>query len=270
MLKRQISKIVFYLVAVVLLIWTASLTVSFIQSALPNAFWAVPYLGLVVFDGGMVAWMFVFLSHAQGAIQRATALILCVFNLLGVGLMVVAEIMLGGQTLVAAPESLGVMATWGIGIWTIVNVAGLVLFHLGDPEAQKEMAIQTEKDAIFSGALTNMKNRRVAQQAMLADELGGGIYAELLADVRRDSDRDGTPDIMQRGAQSGPRTVPPPPPAQVTAADVAAFLSLAQQSDIGNSTYDAPRQAAAHERDDNGGPRPVIGGGGDGPRPDFS
>ena len=242
MLPKTIAKIVFYLVAVVLFTWTASLTVSFLQSVLPNTFWVVPYLGLVIFDGGLIAWMFVFLSHAQGAIQRATALILTVFNLLGVGLMVVAEILLDGQELTAAPESLGTIAVWAVGIWTIVNVAGVVLFHLGDNEARKEMAIQSEKDAIFEGALKELGKRRVNAQAALAEELSGAMFAKMVSDLHADKDRNGVPDIMERGRQSGPRTVDPEQP-RLTAADVAAFLALAQPA-MSNNTHDTARHEA--------------------------
>lgn len=208
MLKSTIAKYLFYGVAIVLFTWTASLTVSFLQSVLPNAFWMVPYLGLVVFDGGLIAWMFVFLSHAQGAIQRATALGLTVFNLLGVGLMVIAEILLDGQTWVAAPESLGTVAVWSIGIWTIVNVGGVVLFHLGDNEARKEMAIQAEKDAIFEGALNELKTLRTAHQAQLADELSRAMFAKLVSDMHADRDRNGVPDLLERGRQVGDNTYP--------------------------------------------------------------
>ena len=243
MLNRTLAKYLFYMVAVILFTWTASLTVSFIQSVLPNSLWAVPYLALVVFDGGLIAWMFVFLSHAQGNIQRATALILTIVNLLGVGLMVVAEILLDGQTLTAAPESLGTVAVWAIGVWTIINVAGVVLFHLGDNEARKEMAIQSEKDAIFEGALTALKNRRIAAQQGLANEMSATMFAQLLSDIRADSDKNGIPDLLERGQQSGPRITSTERP-QLTAeqaAQVAAYLSLAQPVDTGNSTHAAPR-----------------------------
>ncbi len=100
---------------------------------LPTSFWVVPYLGLVVFDGGMIGWMFVYLYLAEGAMQRAIALGLTIFNLIGVGLMTIAEIVLGGQTFTAAPEMLGTVAIWGVGIWTFVNVAGIVAFHLRRP-----------------------------------------------------------------------------------------------------------------------------------------
>jgi hypothetical protein len=238
MLNRTIAKYLFYAVAIVLFTWTASLTVSFIQSVLPNAFWAVPYLGLVIFDGGLIAWMFVFLSHAEGAIQRATALILTIINLLGVGLMVIAEILLDGQTLTAPPESLGTMAVWAIGVWTIINVAGVVLFHLGDNEARKEMAIQSEKDAIFEGALKELGKLRTANQAQLAQELSATMFAKLVSDMHADRDADGTPDILQRGRQVGPATVIP----------------------LGISTHDAPRQS----KPDNGVTKPLGGGAGEG------
>lgn len=206
MLNRTVAKIVFYLVAVTLFTWTASLTVSFLQSVLPNSFWLVPILGLVVFDGGLIAWMFVFLAHAEGAIQRATALLLTIVNLIGVGLMVVAEILLDGQQWVAAPESLGTVAVWAIGIWTIINVAGVVLFHLGDNQARKEMAIQSEKDAIFEAALSDLKTRRVVMQRALSQEIGAAMMDEIIADIRADRDGDGRLDIMQRGKQVGQNT----------------------------------------------------------------
>ena len=93
-----IAKILFYLVAIVLMGWTASLTYTFVAAALPEMAWYIPLLSLVVFDGGMIAWMYVFLQYAEGSWQRGVALLLCVFDFIGVGLMVIAEILLGGQT----------------------------------------------------------------------------------------------------------------------------------------------------------------------------
>jgi hypothetical protein len=52
-LKRTGSKIVFGLISAVILTWTAYLTTSFLSMVLPASFWIVPYLGLVVFDGGI-------------------------------------------------------------------------------------------------------------------------------------------------------------------------------------------------------------------------
>lgn len=215
-ISKTITKFLFYAVAIVLLAWTASLTVAFISTALPNMPWYVPYLALVAFDGGMIAWLFVFLKYAQGTIQRAVALGLTIFDFIGVGLLVIAEILLGGQNLTEAPAALGTWAIWGIGVWTVVNVLGILLFHIGDPEAQVQMSIQNEKDAIFRGALANLGARRVENSKMLADQLGARMYATMLAELFVDRDGDGIPDLLQSGRGDGqaiPGTAVPQPTA---------------------------------------------------------
>ena len=179
-LKRTGSKVVFGLISLIVLLWTASLTVSFMQGVLPGAFWAVPYLSLVVFDGGMIGWLIVYLYNAEGSMQRTIALGLTVFNLLGVGLMTIAEIVLGGQALTAAPEMLGTVAIWGVGIWTFVNVAGIVAFHLSSPDAKIAAAIQEEKDAVVEEALTDLSNRRTDNAKLLSSQLGAGMFRTCL------------------------------------------------------------------------------------------
>lgn len=196
-ISRMLTRGLFYTVALVLLAWTASLTVAFISNALPDMPWYVPYLALVVFDAGMIAWLYVFLKHAQGTMQRATALAACIIDFVGVGLMVIAEILLGGQTLVAAPAGLATAAVWGIGIWTVLNVAAVILFHIGDPEAQKQMSIQNEKDAIWRGALVDLAARRKQHSAMLTAELGDRLYKDLVDELMVDANGNGRPDLFE-------------------------------------------------------------------------
>lgn len=260
MLNRTIAKFLFYAVALVLLAWTSSLTYSFLSMALPGTFWLVPLLGLVVFDVGMIAWLFVFLSHAEGAIQRAVAIVLCLFNFVGVGLMTISEILLSGQTMTAAPAMLGTVAIWGVGIWTTVNVLGVLVFHLGDNAARREMALQTEKDAIFDAALGDLKNRRIDAQHALSQEMSAAMFAEMVAMLRADADGNGRPDIMERGRQSGPRIVEPETP-RLTAADIAAMLAVSQP-DVSNSTHDAAHHvpaATSGQGDGNGAPAKPLG-----------
>lgn len=271
MLNRTIAKFLFYAVVIVLLVWTSSLTYSFLSMALPGAFWAVPLLGLVVFDAGMIAWLFVFLSHAEGAIQRAVAIVLCLWNFVGVGLMVMADILLSGQTMAAAPEMLGTVAVWGIGIWTVVNVLGVLVFHLGDGTARKEMAIQSEKDAIFEGALTALKNRRIAAQQGLANEMSATMFAQLLSDIRADSDKNGIPDLLERGRQDGPRITPDEIAAYLAANPEAYRLALP----VSQNTHDTARHAdgvtaaPGQGQRPNGPPAPTIGRRSPDGAPDF-
>lgn len=208
MLNKTVAKFLFYTVALVLFIWTSSLTYSFLGMALPGQFWLVPLLGLVVFDFGMVAWMFVFLSHAEGAIQRAVALILTVFNFAGVGLMVIAEILMGGQQMAAAPELLGTAAIWGIGIWTIVNVGGVILFHIGDNNARRAMAYQSQKDAIFDAALADLNSRRIDAQKALSEEISAAMMRELIAELNTSNTAPGKTPAPAQTDHYGTVTIP--------------------------------------------------------------
>ena len=203
MLNRTIAKFLFYAVTIVLMAWTSSLTYSFLSMALPNTFWIVPVLGLVIFDVGMIAWLFVFLSHAEGAIQRAVAIVLCLFNFVGVSLMTISEILLDGQQMVEAPAMLGTIAIWAIGIWTTVNVLGVLVFHLGDNQARRAMAYQAEKDAIFDAALGDLKTRRIAAQKQLSAEMSAAMMDEMAAELRADVDGDGRRDVFERPGAVG-------------------------------------------------------------------
>ncbi len=207
-LKRTGSMIVFGLISVVIFLWTGYLTTSFLSMVLPSSFWVVPYLGLVVFDGGTIGWMFVYLYLAEGSMQRAIALGLTVFNLIGVGLMTIAEIVLGGQTFTAAPEMLGTVAIWGVGIWTFVNVAGIVAFHLSSPDAKIAAAIQEEKDAVVEDALSDLSNRRQDNAKILSGYLGAGMFKTLVSELGADVDGDGLPDLTERPSNRGRATEP--------------------------------------------------------------
>lgn len=229
-MKRTGSKIVFGLISVVILLWTASLTVSFLSSVLPSSFWAVPYLGLVVFDGGMIGWMIVYLYNAEGSAQRTLAIGLTVFNLIGVGLMTVAEIVLGGQTLTETPAMLGTAAIWGIGIWTFVNVAGIVAYHLSSPDARIAAAIQDEKDALVGEALANMRDRRHANAAQLSAAMGSQMYRALLTELGTDADGDGMADIYERPSRRYVEDTPEaaPTPRRVPLAEMQGNIEAAQ------------------------------------------
>lgn len=188
-MHKTIAKGLFYGVATVLILWTASLTYSFVATALPQTHWLVPLFALVIFDIGMLAWLKVFLDYAQGSGQRALALILSLFDFLGVGLMVLAEILLGGQTMVAPPENLAEYAIWGIAIWTVVNVGGVLIFHMLQPDARRKMVLQSEMDLVFDEALKKLSTRRVAIGGELSDRLADGMLAQLVAGLALEGNR---------------------------------------------------------------------------------
>jgi hypothetical protein len=182
-MHKSIARGLFYGVATVLILWTASLTYSFVRTALPQVHWIVPVFALVVFDIGMLAWLKVFLDYAQGSGQRAVALIMTLVDFLGVGLMVLAEILLGGQTLVVAPVNLGEYAIWGIAFWTVMNVGAVIAFHLLHPEARRQMALRAEMDQVFDEALKKLGTKRAQVSGQLSDQLSDDMLMQLVAEL---------------------------------------------------------------------------------------
>jgi hypothetical protein len=204
-MQKTIAKGLFYGVATILILWTGSLTYAFVAAALPQAHWLVPLFALVVFDVGMLAWLYVYLNYAEGSGQRAVALIMCIFDFLGVGLMVLAEILLGGQDLVSAPQSLGEYAIWGIAIWTVMNVGAVIAFHLLQPEARKKMALRAEMDLVFDEALAKLSTKRASVSGQLSDQLSDGMLLQLMAELSADPQQ---PAMVQRLQATSPAADP--------------------------------------------------------------
>jgi hypothetical protein len=196
-MQKTIAKGLFFAVATILILWTGSLTYAFVGAALPQAHWLVPFFALVVFDVGMLAWLKVFLDYAEGSGQRAVALTMCIFDFLGVGLMVLAEILLGGQDLVAAPSALGEYAIWGIAIWTVVNVGAVIAFHLLHPDARRKMAIRAEMDMVFDEALNKLSAKRANVSGQLSDQLSDGMLVQLMAELAADPQQPGMARTLQ-------------------------------------------------------------------------
>lgn len=182
-MSKSIAKGAFYAVATILILWTASLTYSFVGAVLPNVHWIVPIFALVVFDAGMLAWLRVYVDHAEGSAQRAIALTTCLFDFAGVGLMALAELFLGGQTLVTPPANLGEYALWSLALWTVANVGAVLAFHLLSPSTRQKTAIQAEKDAVFSAALERLTTKRTAVSGELADTLAETMLGQLVAEL---------------------------------------------------------------------------------------
>jgi len=112
------------------------------------------------------------------------------------------------------------------------------LFHIGDPEAQVQMSIQNEKDAIFKGALANLGSRRVEHSRELADQLGSRMFDTMLAELFVDKNGDGIPDALQSGQKT---TIP-------GTASVAS-----QQTDAPERPFALPR----HDQPTSEAPRPT-------------
>ena len=172
-MKKQIAKAAFYAMAVGVFLFTASMTFTFVSTVIPEANFFTKAMSLVIFDGGMLAWMLSFTSFAQGITQRTTSICMCFFDFAGVGLMVAAEVVVQSGVYVSMP--IAEIATVGVFVSAIVNAGALLFFHLNDPETRKEMAEQARLDK-----LDKLVEQKLDERA--------DSYADALADRRADRD----------------------------------------------------------------------------------
>lgn len=189
------SRVIFYGLAIALLFWTSTMTLAFVGAALPNLA-AAKYFALAIFDVGAVSWLLIFLFAAQGIPQRATALMLAVIDLLGIGLMVFAELFTGGQTITAIPADIGRIALWGIGFWTLINLVGVFAYHITDPDTMQDIARKNAADKITAKSLKLLDS----QTDEIADEVAGIMAGRM---VRETLLRLDAPNVTTGGGRSG-------------------------------------------------------------------
>lgn len=176
---KVVSKILFYVFCVAIFGWTASLTLDFVGSVLPNDT-IQQYMALAVFDGGAITWLLVFLFKSEGLAQRAISLIMTIADLIGIGVMTVAALFLSGQQYTNVPASLGEIALWTIAIATFANVAAAYAFHISSPDAHEEITRGVAADKVKDAALKYLESSLGEIGAQVGAELGEVLKAEAL------------------------------------------------------------------------------------------
>jgi len=179
-MSRQAAKVIFYALATMVFIWTASLSYRFLADVLPGFGRTLPAVGLVILDVGVIAWLVVFIHLAEGIAQRLVSLVMCLLCLFGVGLVVAAEILLAGQSLILAPSWLAWAAVWSLAGFSFATVAGVVLFHLTSPDNRMSMRIRAEQDALFDASLDQLAAKRQAISERVADQMSDKLLANVL------------------------------------------------------------------------------------------
>lgn len=175
---KTASKYLFYVLAGVILLWTASLTLEVATKLLPGDR-LTPFFMLALFDAGALAWALVFLFQAEGLPQRAISLLLMMADLIGVIGMSIAALFLSGQELTQIPPGLGTLIVWAVGIWTAINVAAIYAYHIADPEEMQEIRLRSLQDRVTDEAIRQVE----AEVHVQATELAAGIAAGMKADV---------------------------------------------------------------------------------------
>jgi hypothetical protein len=178
-LAGTIGKILFWVFAVLIFFWTASLSLASLREILPGDP-IKPYIGLILTDIGALCWLLVFIGQAKGLGQRGVSIIMFVIDLAGVMLLSAYHLLNSGQTLAEIPAELGTAVIWGVIGLTLVNLLAAYVYHLMEPETWKSIEFGVLTDRIQGEALKQAQRNIEAE----AYKLGAIISARATADLK--------------------------------------------------------------------------------------
>jgi hypothetical protein len=206
-MAKSLTFILVALMALALLIFTASRTLDLLQLLLPVNQSVFAYLGLVAFDGGLLGWSLWFAYGARGQYQRAIALLMVVLSLVAIGLSTIADLMLSASAkglVDALSEQQRLAILLAVGGIVFLNVAAFFFTHITDPERLRAMATENAKDQIHAETL-----RQIGQVAPI---VAAQVAPQLTADWVRQT-------VQALIPTAQPALPTPPPPAQTVDAD---------------------------------------------------
>jgi hypothetical protein len=150
-LLKYIAAVLFFALAAMLIGYSASRGLDFIQSTLPESQRATGYLGLAGTEAGFIVWMLVFMFAAKSIGQYVTAGIMTLIDLAGaIALFTFDALLRSGESgMIAAltPEEIKtvILALNGL---IGANIIATVAYHLADGETQKRIS-----EAVMIGLL---------------------------------------------------------------------------------------------------------------------
>ena len=148
---KYAAKVFFFVLAVMLIAWSATRGLDFIQSTLPEGQKANGYFGLAGTEIGMLVWLLVFMYAARSIGQYVTSGIMTLVDLAGaIALFTFDSLFRAGQSgmiTTLQPEEVKtvILALNGL---IGANVIATVLYHLADSETQKRIG-----EAVMEGLL---------------------------------------------------------------------------------------------------------------------
>jgi hypothetical protein len=182
-LAGTIGKILFWIFAIAVFFWTASLSLAALRMILPNDP-VKPFVGLVLTDIGALTWLLVFIGQAQGLAQRGVSLIMFIIDLAGVVLLSAFELLSSGQTLARVPAELGNAVIWGVIGLTLANLAAAYFYHLAEPQTWKAIEFGVLTDRLQGEALQQAQRNVEAEAQKLGAILAARATAELKYSLR--------------------------------------------------------------------------------------
>lgn len=180
---ESVGQILVLIVAAGLMIFSASGTLALLQPLLGDT----AYFALLAFDGGVVAWLIVFMHGAKGGPQRAISALMIVVDLIGcvVGFGVNLIASAGNFSLINKLDKSAMQAALLAVIFVIAaNIMATVFFHLLSVENRKRMAEEGLHDAIDKAANKKAKAAIPDLAERLADMMTASQMQQLESHYR--------------------------------------------------------------------------------------
>jgi hypothetical protein len=160
---KRISALAVLVLGAALLVYSASRSLDFIGLTLPPDRQILAWFALLALDGGLVAWLLIYLNAARGGWQRGIALVMVAVDLLGCVMMFTADTLLNtGRAGITQAMSANQIQTIVLALSAIIalNIAAAVVYHLTDPQKLRE---QAEEEAF--GRVEDATLKQIAQNA---------------------------------------------------------------------------------------------------------
>ena len=178
----QATKFIFAAFGLAVLGLLMSLTYSALQRVFPDSF-ANQMWGLVLFDIAAICWALAFVFHSGTVGQYAVSGVGFLTAFIGTLGMVAAEVMLSGQTLVAADAArIGQWMVYGfIGV-TALHVIFLYAHHFFSQDIHEKINVGIARGEIVTEAIKQAEKTLDVEKA----ELAHSITQDIVSQVKRD------------------------------------------------------------------------------------
>ncbi len=161
-LLKYIAAVLFFALAVMLIGYSASRGLDFIQSTLPESQKATGYLALAGTEVGMIVWLLVFMYAARSIGQYVVAGIMTLVDLAGaIALFSFDTLLRAGENNLIASLTADEVRTVIIALNLLIaaNVIATVGYHLADSETQKRIS-----ETVMQGLLEMKVMRAIEKQ----------------------------------------------------------------------------------------------------------
>jgi hypothetical protein len=181
---KKIGVLLVTILGGLLLVYSATRSLDFIQLTLPADRKILAYFGLAALDGGLVAWMLSYLNGSRGAWQRAIAIIMVIVDVCGAIAMFTMDTLYNsgqnGITKAMTPDAItnAILALSGI---IALNIIATVAHSITDPDKLRESAEEEAFAKVEEATLKQISKNADTLAAQLAPVMAADWQAQTQA-----------------------------------------------------------------------------------------